>query len=174
MKATMKLSGLRELEAELKSLATRATARRVADRALRKAAEPIVQRAKELAPDDPATGEGKYLVESIKVGKAAGVQQRLANSGQVVSVFIGIDGTVNPAKPSTKRFTKKGTGKPGGGVAAYSIFMEMGTSSHPAKPYMRPAFEEKKAEAVEGLAEILRGEIAKTKARAMRKAARKA
>lgn len=169
---TMKVSGLTDLEAELMGLKDRATSRRVADRALRQAAEPIRDRAKELAPDDPDTGQGKYLVEAIKIGRAAGVQQRLGNSGTVVTTFVGIDGSVKPATPSTRRFTKKGTGKPGGGVAAYSIFMEMGTVTHSAQPYMRPAFEEKKEEAVNNMADILREEILSTKARAARKAAR--
>lgn len=169
---SMKTTGFKELEAELAGLKDRATSRRVADRALRRGAEPIRDRAKELAPDDPATGEGKYLVEAIKIGRAAGVQQKLGNSGSVVTTFVGIDGTVKPAKPSTKRLTKKGTGKPGGGVAAYSIFMEEGSATHAAHPYMRPAFEEKKQEAVENMADILREEIVSTKARAARKAAR--
>ena len=169
----MSLSGFKELEAAMSELKDRATSRRVADRALQRGAEPIRDRAKELAPDDPATGEGKYLVEAIKIGRAAGVQQKLGNSGNVVSTFVGIDGSVKPAKPSTKRLTKKGTGKPGGGVSAYSIFMEIGTESHAAQPYMRPAFEEKKEEAVEGMADILREEIVATQARAARKAAKK-
>lgn len=168
----MSLSGFKELEAELASLKDRATSRRVAERALRRGAEPIRDRAKELAPDDPNNGEGKYLVEAIKIGRAAGQQQKLGNSGNVVSTFVGIDGSVKPATPSTRRKTKKGTGKPGGGVAAYSIFQELGTSSRSAQPYLRPAFEEKKEEAVENMADILREEIVSTKARAARKAAR--
>ncbi|MGJ0236982.1 HK97-gp10 family putative phage morphogenesis protein [Novosphingobium fluoreni] len=170
----LNLSGFKELENALAGLKDKATSRRVANRALQKAAEPIRDRAKELAPDDPATGQGKFLGEAIKIGRAAGRMQKLGNSGTVVSTFVGIDGSVKPAKPSTKRFTKKGTGKPGGGVAAYSIFMELGTGTHSAQPYMRPAFEEKKQEAVEGMADILREEIVATQARAARKAARKA
>lgn len=170
----LSLSGFKELEKALAELKDKATSRRVADRALRRGAEPIRDRAKELAPDDPSNGEGKYLVEAIKIGRAAGAQQKLGNSGNVVSTFVGIDGSVKPAQPSTKRLTKKGTGKPGGGVAAYSIFMEMGTESHAAQPYMRPAYEEKKEEAVKGMADILREEIITTQARAARKAARSA
>jgi len=164
---SLKLTGLKELEAELASLKDRATSRRVADRALRKMAEPIRDRAKELAPDDPSTGEGKYLVESIKIGRAAGVQQKLGNSGTVVSTFVGIDGSVLPASTSS-------TGKRKPGVAAISIFRELGTERLPAQPYLRPAFEENKQEAVDGAAEVLSDEIMATKARAARKAARKA
>ncbi|MEE4452865.1 HK97-gp10 family putative phage morphogenesis protein [Novosphingobium resinovorum] len=169
---SMKTTGFKELDVALAGLKDKATSRRVAERALRRGAEPIRDRAKELAPDDPDTGKGKYLVEAIKIGRAAGVQQKLGNSGSVVSTFVGIDGSVKRAKPSTKRFTKKGTGKPGGGVAAYSIFMEEGSATHSAQPYMRPAFEEKKEEAVENMADILREEIFEAQARAARKAAR--
>lgn len=165
--------GFAELEKELGELANKATMRRVGLRNLEKAAEPIRDEAKRLAPDDPETGTGKYLVEAIKIGRAAGSEQQAGNSGTLVSTFIGIDGSVKPAQPSKKRFTKKGTGKPGGGVAAYSIFQEMGTTTRAAQPYLRPAFEAKKEEAVARLAEGLREDIIATKARAARKAARR-
>lgn len=168
----MKLTGFAELEKELASLANAATMRRVATRALQVAAEPIRDEAKRLAPDDPATGEGKYLVESIKIGRAAGVQQKLGNSGTQVSTFVGIDGSVKPAKPSTRRMTKKGTGKPGGGVAAYSIMMEQGTLTHQGVHYMARGFEAKKEEGVERAADALRDDIIATRGRAARKAAR--
>ncbi|WP_260928213.1 HK97-gp10 family putative phage morphogenesis protein [Novosphingobium sp. 9] len=169
----MKLTGFSDLEKQLAQLADKATMRRVGTRALQVAAEPMLAEAKRLAPDDPATGEGKYLVESIKIGRAANAgQQRAGNSGTQVSTFIGIDGSVKPAKPSTRRFTKKGTGKPGGGVAAYSIFEEMGTATHKAQPYMRPAFEAMKEESVNRAGDALREDIVATAARAARKAAR--
>ena len=168
----MSLSGFKELEAALGELKDKATARKVADRALRKAAEPIRDRAKELAPDDPETGTGNYLVASIQIGRAGTQTQRRGNSGSLVTTYIGINGAVLPPKPSTRRLTKKGTGKPGGGVAQYSIFTELGTLSRPAHPFMRPAWEEKQQEALANLADILRSEILKTKARAARKAAR--
>lgn len=172
MKSSMKISGLRELEKELAGLKDKPTMRRVGLRAVQKAAEVIRDEAKRLAPDDPETGLGNYLVESIKVGKAGGQAQSRANSGTRVSTFVGIDGSVKPSTPSKRRKTRKGTGKPGGGVAAYSIFTEMGTATHKAKPYMRPAFEAKKGEAAEGMADILRDEIIKTKGRAARRAAK--
>ena len=168
----LKASGFGELEKALGELANKAAMRRVGVRALQKAAEPIRDEAKRLAPDDPETGTGKYLVEAIKIGRAAGKAQQAGNSGSTVSTFIGIDGSVKPARASKKRFTKKGTGKPGGGVASYSIFQEMGTTTRAAQPYLRPAFEAKKEEAVTRLAEALREDIVATKARAARKAAK--
>ncbi|TCM17210.1 bacteriophage HK97-gp10 putative tail-component [Novosphingobium sp. PhB165] len=170
----MKLTGFAELERELASLANAATMRRVATRALQVAAEPIRDEAKRLAPDDPATGEGKYLVEAIKIGRAAGASQKLGNSGSQVSTFVGIDGSVKPAKPSTRRKTKKGTGKPGGGVAAYSIMMEQGTTTHQGVHYMARGFEAMKEVAVERAADALREDIIATQGRAARKAARNA
>lgn len=170
---TMKLTGFAELEKELASLANKAAMRRVAARALEKAAVPIRDEAKRLAPDDPATGEGKYLVESIKIGRAASRAQQIgANSGSVVSTFVGIDGSVKPAQPSKRRFTKKGTGKPGGGVAAYSIMMEQGTSTHQGKHYMARGFEAMKDDAISTAADALREDIIATRERAARKAAR--
>lgn len=175
MAATMKLSGFKELEAELKTLGSNATSRRVAERALNRAAAPIVVEAKRLAPDDPATGMGNYLVESIKVGRARAKQHRAANTGQSVVVFIGIDGSVKKPRNSKTKKTRRGDAKQsGGGVAAYSIFTEMGTVTHKAQPYMRPAFEAKQKEAMDGVVDILREEITKTKGRAARKAARQA
>lgn len=166
----MSLSGFKELEASLRELKDRATSRRVATRALTAAAQPIVARAQQLAPDDPETGMGNFLRESIKVGKAGNKARGDTNTGQNVTVFIGIDGSVKPPQPSTRRKTKKGTAKTGGGVAAYSIFTEMGTGTHQAQPFMRPAFEELKVAAIDDVAVVLREEIAKTKARAARKA----
>lgn len=169
----MKLTGFAELEKELASLANKATMRRVGTRALQNGAEPIRDEAKRLAPDDPETGEGKFLVEAIKIGRAANKgQQSGANSGTVVSTFIGIDGSVKPAQPSKRRMTKKGTGKPGGGVAAYSIMMEQGTATHQGVHYMARGFEGKKEEAVERIGDALREDIIATRARAARKAAR--
>lgn len=171
MKVT--ITGGKELEAAFAQLKDGATRRRTADRALRKAAVMIRDRAKELAPDDPATGTGKYLRESIKIGKARGGLQRSENSGSYVTTFIGIDASVLPPKPSSRRKTKKGAAKLGGGVATYSILMENGTSSHPAQPYMRPAWEQTREGALQAIVTITRAEIDATAARAARKAARK-
>lgn len=166
------ITGGKDLEAAFAQLKDGATKRRTGTRALQKAAEIIRDRAKELAPDDLETGANNYLRASIKIGRAAGAMQRQNNSGSVVTTFVGIDGSVLPSKPSTKRLTKKGTGKPGGGVAVYSIMVENGTASHAAKPFMRPAWEQTKDSALKAIVEITRVEIDKTAARAARKAAK--
>lgn len=173
--------GGKELEAALRELADPAARRRTATRALTRGAEIIRDEAKVLAPDGPATGPGKYLRDSIKVGKRAEVsirnrQFRASKAGQqMVEMYVGIDPTVKPQEaPKTKaRRKRSGGGSSGGAVAAYSIFVEHGTSSMKAQPYMRPAFEAKKGEVLDQIGGILGEEIAKTAARAARKKARK-
>ena len=49
--------------------------------------------------------------------------------------------------------------------AFYGLFQELGTSRHPAQPFLRPAFEAKREEAVERAADVLRDEVEKTRAR---------
>lgn len=167
------ITGGKELEAAFSQLVNGATKRRTALRALQKAAEIVRDKARELAPDDPATGAGTYLRESIRVGKPKGEPQKSGNQGTLVTTFVGIDGSVLPPKPSSKRTTKKGSAKEGGGVATYSILVENGTATHPAKPYMRPAFEQTQNEAIQSIMEIATKEIERTAARAARKAAKK-
>jgi hypothetical protein len=50
--------------------------------------------------------------------------------------------------------------------------MEMGSITHKAQPYMRPAYEQMRVAFVESMASILRDEIISTQARAARKKAR--
>ncbi len=142
-------SGGKELEQSLKELGKRSTMRRTADRALRKAAEPIRDRWAELVPVDQGD-----LKRSIQIGKAVKTFQKNANQGQTVSVFIGVD------ESQDRR------------LHIYAPESEFGSQRQKAQPAGRPAFEEKRDEAVERLSEDLRLEIMKTAQRAARKAAK--
>ena len=64
-RVTIKMEGLKELDAALAEF-KKATARSVAQRALIKAAQPMVDEAKRLAPDDPVTRRSN-IAESISV-----------------------------------------------------------------------------------------------------------
>lgn len=64
-RVTIEVQGLKELDAALSEF-KKATARTVAQRALIKAAQPMVEAAKRLAPDDPVT-PGSDIAESITV-----------------------------------------------------------------------------------------------------------
>lgn len=131
-------------------LATKATARNVAERALKLAATPIRDRWEALAPEDQGD-----LKRSIKIGRAIkSVQKTARGDGDTVTTFVGIDESVD------KR------------LHIYAEVQEFGSDSVPAQPAGRPAWEEKKLEAFNRLADDLRSEIDKAAARAARKAAR--
>lgn len=174
---TMKFTGGKELEAALRELGDVGAMRRTAERALKLAAVPIRDRAKELAPDAPESGPGKYLKDAIKIGKRGELSVRnkqfrgSAAGRSTVEVYIGIDGSVKPPQePKTdKRRKRTGGGTSGGGVAFYSMVQEFGLAGRVAQPYMRPAFEQKKNEAVTVAADALRDEITRTAARQARK-----
>jgi len=144
----VKFEGGRELEQALADLGKRTTAKRTAERALKRAAEPIRDKWVQLAP----VGDGD-LKRSIKIGKAVkGVQRQLR--GSVAAMFVGIDESEN------KR------------LRIYGPVQEFGNESNPAQPAGRPAFELTKHEALNRLADDLRAEIEKTRARAAKKTAR--
>jgi HK97 gp10 family phage protein len=144
----MSFTGGRELEAALADLGKRTTAKRTAERALKKAAQPIRDKWQQLVP----VGDGD-LKRSIKIGKAVkGVQRQLR--GSVAAIFVGIDETED------KR------------LRIYGPVQEFGNESNPAQPAGRPAFEATKHEALDRLADDLWAEIEKTKARAAKKAAK--
>ncbi len=152
----VKFEGGRELQAALRELGSVATQRNVARRALDKAAIPIWDEAVRLAPDDPKTAEGVSLVSAIKIGeRALGRGNRsFRRKNGIVERYVGIDPTINPR------------------VAFYSEIAEFGKGPTRAQPYMRPAFESKKQEAVDRLGDDLREEIDKAAARAAKKAAK--
>lgn len=148
-KVSFKFEGGKELEAALAQLGSPSTMKRTAERALKRAAEPIRDEAIRLAPED--TGD---LKESIKIGKAG--RGGRTKRRDVAETFVGIDGSKN------KR------------LFIYAGVDEFGSSDTPAQPYMRPAFETKKQEAVDRVSDDLRAEIDKSAQRLSRRANKKA
>lgn len=164
----VEFKGGKELEAALRELGNRVTAKNVGRRALIQAAEPIRDVARALAPDDPATGAGKYLRESIKVAPGK------RSSGDRIWALVGIDAEVDPAVDKPR---KNGSGTyRDAGVAGVAAIMEFGApaSGIPAQPFMRPAWESQKAATPQRVADGVRAEVDKAAARAARKAKRKA
>ena len=146
----VKFEGGRQIEAALKDLG-KAAARRTADRALRRAAEPIRSRWEDLVPEDKGN-----LKRSIKTGKAISSFQKRGNRGDVGTTFVGVDESEDAR------------------LHIYAEVEEFGNESHPAQPAGRPAWEEKKQEAFDRLKDDLWDEIRKTAERQARKAAKKA
>ena len=143
MSETFKLEGLRELEAALRQM-PQATARRVGVRVLREGAEPIARAARRLAP----VGEGD-LVESIDVGTNLAPSQR------------GDKGAVAPLEVHV-----------GPGQQPQAITQEFGTYKEPAQPFMTPAWEAERMNALDIVGTGLGIEVEKTAARLAKKRAR--
>lgn len=168
--------GGKELEAALRELGNKAASKRVAARALDKAAQIIADRAIQLAPEFDG-----FLKKSIKVGARAATAQtkrfkRSESGGDRVERYVGIDERVRPARPpkTDRRRKRKEGGSSGGSVAFYAQVVEFGLADNPAQPFMRPAWEEKKMQAFSSIAGNLRDEIKATAERAARKSARMA
>lgn len=154
MAASVKIEGLRELEASLAQL-PKATGRNTLRRVLKLAAEPIKEAARAKAPvdTDPASSPGRApgtLRDSIIVGTKLTKRQ------------------ARDAKKETKAFSEihVGTSDPAG------VLQEFGTFKEPAQPFMRPAWEGNKDNALKIIGDQLGTEIEKSAARLARKAAR--
>jgi HK97 gp10 family phage protein len=172
LKTTMRVEGLRELEAALQEL-PRATGGNVLKRAVAKPANVFADRARDLAPKDEGVLKNEIKVSTPKVisaGRAAfaaamregatraeaGQAARAANSaaggaGRHAVVHVG----------PTKR-------------AFHGTWQEFGTAHHATQPFMRPAWDELAQPMVGMVAETLAEEIEKARKRLAKKAEREA
>ena len=141
----IEFKGGRAIEAALKELGA-AASKRLAGRALAKAAEPIRDKAKRLAPKDE-----RHLEESIKIGARA-VKSVGRPGPEEARRYVGIDESEDPA------------------LHIYAPIQEFGNSENAAQPYMRPAWNSEGPKAVERLAPILWDDIERTAKRMAKKA----
>lgn len=116
MRADVKTSGFDELQRKLAQLPA-AMSMRVQVNALKAGAEPIRAAAAALAPRDEEAG-APHLADNIIVAVPSAARR------EAQGVF---DGAVVEVGPSAPFF--------------YGFFQEIGTAFHPAKPFMRPAFD---------------------------------
>lgn len=126
MTVTFEAKGFREIEQALEGLGSPRDLRRLATAALRRGAEPMTARAKELAPKD----EGD-LERSIKTGQP--IRQFRPSTKETVQTFIGIDNSEDER----------------GRLQVYAPLAEYGSPDKPAHPFMRPALEEKTQETID-------------------------
>lgn len=166
------IEGLSEIDASLREM-TKATARNVGRRALRAAGKVIAETASQLAPDDPATGDPdlhRSIVVSSRLKDRRGerefhLQMRADGNRQAaVDALIGARRT-----QSTEGILMMFVG-PTGRPLKYAHLQEFGTVNHAAQPYMTPAWEREKENALRLVSVNLKAEIAKAAARAKRKA----
>jgi len=141
-RTTVKIDGLRELDAALSEFKSVA-ARRIGRRVLKEAGEPIARSARQKAPKLEW-----HLHESIDVGTKLTRRQR----------------GLHPRPPKTAVEMHVGTANPAG------VTQEFGTSRHGPQPFMRPAWDEQKDMALTIIVNGLRVEIEKAAERARRKA----
>lgn len=172
---SVNVEGLTQLDAALGEL-PKATARSVLKRTLVKAGEPIAQRARELAPDDPTTATPD-LHTSISV--SARIKNKVGAS-EYAAVLRG-GGSKEEARAALRTARRAAAGE--GSFAMmhvgpdakhfYGSLQEFGTSHHKAQPFMRPAWDEKQDEALEIIKRELGGEIMKAAKRLAARAAKR-
>jgi HK97 gp10 family phage protein len=144
MAVTVKFEGGRELEAALREL-PKATGRNAIRRGLKKVAEPIREDAEQRAPE--LTGRLKLsIVTGTQLTRA---QKRMAKREGTYFAEIHV-----------------------GTASGHGVPQEFGTVNHPAQPFMRPAWEGGKDNALKDMGKFLWEEIEKTATRRARKLAK--
>jgi HK97 gp10 family phage protein len=134
---SIRVEGLQALERQLRALGNQPAIKRAGRAALREGGKPMMETARSLAPDDPATGSNLYLRASIKMATGRGDK---GDDGDQVYVVIGIDRSIDPP---VMRPRANGSGSyRDPGVAGVAGIIEFGRSGVPARPFMRPAFDQ--------------------------------
>jgi HK97 gp10 family phage protein len=141
----VKIEGLKELDKALGEL-PKATAKATLRRVLVEGGELIASAARRGAPVDE-----HYLYESIDVSTKLNRRQRSLHKDESGKMFQEMFvGTNNPA----------------------GVQQEFGNEHNAAQPFMRPAWDAKKQDALERITVLLWGEIEKSAQRLARKAAK--
>lgn len=146
MKTTVKIEGLKELEQQLLRLKT-GTAKGAVRRALKKAAEPMADLMRSLAPDDPSTAN-EDLVSSITVTSALSPRQKGMHRKMFKDDRAAVEMFIGP------------------GPLPQARFQEFGNRHHAAQPFARPAFNSDVHAMLNRVSKEMRTEIEKTIARA--------
>lgn len=145
--STVRLHGAREMEQVLKQLPEHIS-RQVVVGALRDAAQPILDEARRLAPVGQES-KGRVRLRRTKKGKVT-----VSNYGKLKLNLKII--TLPAAKLEHSAGVAVSVGK-----AFWGMFVEFGTRHMGKKPFMRPAFEAKKMEALNILGKRLGERIEK-------------
>jgi HK97 gp10 family phage protein len=152
---TVKFEGGRELQAALDAFAdefdaSKTVVRNVMNRALVDAAQPMVERARQLAPNDPET-PAPDLSTSITAGPSLYPRQRRLQRREgrsFAEVFVGLTGH----------------------AIRYAHLMEFGTAHSSPRPFMRPALDSEG----DTFLSLMRGALTKQLDRATQRARKKA
>lgn len=165
-KTIVKVSGLRELEAALSEL-PKSVGKAVLRRVLAKAAAPIEATADRLAPSRDSGDSPKYYGGKVQVvdgrRRRVGGKLRRIGTGEAL-VQAGIRLTKSQARKARKAGKSTveyyvGTRDPA------AKFYEYGTANAPAQPFLRPAWDRHKGEALDIIKDELGREIETAAAR---------
>ena len=150
MGATVKVSaaGLKQVNEALGELKF-ATRKAVLRRGMIAALEPMAERARQLAPDDPRTGAPDLHRSIVVSEKLEGASGR-TREGDTIHVYLG------PTKDGYPQ----------------AMVQEFGTAHHGPQPYLRPAYDEEREATVERLGATIGTEIDKNAARAAKRKAK--
>jgi HK97 gp10 family phage protein len=151
MQPTIKIDGYNELSKLIDGLSA-SQSKSVVRSALRKASRPII-----LAARDKVGNYSKTLASSITVnyqsreGDTIGIGPK--KKGRVIDKGDGVIDATNVKDPWFAHFVEFG-------VSGVGRFKKIGKKRYradqPARPFMRPAFDEKKQEVVDNMAESFR------------------
>jgi HK97 gp10 family phage protein len=159
MSVSVQVSGLKELDRALGEL-PKSVAKATLVRTLKKAGEPIARAARAAAPIDDGT-----LRDSIVVSARLKNKVGMAEFGAALKAGLGI-GAARSALRDARRaagggsFAEMYVGPSlGKGVLRYAHLQEFGTSKHAAHPFMRPAWDSEKDNALNIIRRELGNEI---------------
>ena len=175
-KVTVKVEGLKELDAALGEL-SKGAARGVLRRVLIKAAQPMADKAEQLAPDDP-DGPAADLKQSIRISAKLKNKTGNAEFHAAMKAGLGKAAAVDAMRDARRAsgedsFAIIYVGPEAGRNSNVGALQEFGPKHHPAHPFMRPAWDQHKEDALKIISSELGDEIAKSAARAKKRAARK-
>lgn len=170
---TMKLEGLKDLEAALMEL-PKATGKNVLRRALINAATPMAETARTLAPVrlghlKRSITVGKVKFSSGSAGKRAFAEAMARGASRSEAGAAAREANIGASQDITSAMVIFGPGR-----HPQATLQEFGTVHHPPHPYMRPAWDTGKTNAAEAIRDELKTEIEKAAARLARKALRAA
>lgn len=176
MKTSVKIEGLKELDAAMGELG-KSAARGVLRRTLVKAAEPMRAAAERNAPKDTGALAGSIIVTS-KIDNRAGKKEygAVMAAGGSKSAAVQALRDARRAKGIGESFAEAflGPAKAGKRGSIKAMVQEFGSSKQDAQPYMRPAFDAEVNTVLGNIKGELTTEIDKAVARARKRALKRA
>ena len=161
-----KFTGFQEFNAQLVALQDDfgpQDQKKILNKAVRRAMNPVLQKARALAPQDTGALKASLRIEARKPSRKDKKSIYVNPSDVVIGTVTTAPGTVL----RKKRFYNKKTKQSQVGIDsdARAIANEFGTAKMPAHPFMRPALESSTMQILNDLGDSLKAEIFKYRTR---------